>query len=104
SRRRHTRCLSDWSSDVCSSDLEPDSKRGFQFRPAFSDGTVTALLIDPDGTGWFGSRTDLWRWESGRATPLEGRMALPSAMWRVKIGRASWREGGGVVVGGGAGT
>src|ERR1035438_2827431 len=23
SRRRHTRCLSDWSSDVCSSDLYP---------------------------------------------------------------------------------
>src|SRR5262245_65998745 len=23
SRRRHTRCLSDWSSDVCSSDLVP---------------------------------------------------------------------------------
>src|SRR5262245_64675071 len=23
SRRRHTRCLSDWSSDVCSSDLMP---------------------------------------------------------------------------------
>src|SRR5437899_8166286 len=23
SRRRHTRCLSDWSSDVCSSDLRP---------------------------------------------------------------------------------
>src|ERR1039458_10734960 len=23
SRRRHTRCLSDWSSDVCSSDLPP---------------------------------------------------------------------------------
>src|SRR5262245_1207671 len=23
SRRRHTRCLSDWSSDVCSSDLLP---------------------------------------------------------------------------------
>src|SRR5258705_9589705 len=23
SRRRHTRCLSDWSSDVCSSDLHP---------------------------------------------------------------------------------
>src|ERR1035441_10988181 len=26
SRRRHTRCLSDWSSDVCSSDLDA---RGF---------------------------------------------------------------------------
>src|ERR1039458_10708740 len=24
SRRRHTRCLSDWSSDVCSSDLQED--------------------------------------------------------------------------------
>src|SRR5205814_866611 len=27
SRRRHTRCLSDWSSDVCSSDLILGSKR-----------------------------------------------------------------------------
>src|SRR5947199_6121298 len=26
SRRRHTRCLSDWSSDVCSSDLESSLK------------------------------------------------------------------------------
>src|SRR5262245_34003813 len=29
SRRRHTRCLSDWSSDVCSSDLlDPDKSNG----------------------------------------------------------------------------
>src|ERR1039458_6887447 len=28
SRRRHTRCLSDWSSDVCSSDLPPGSFGG----------------------------------------------------------------------------
>src|SRR5438046_5822606 len=27
SRRRHTRLVSDWSSDVCSSDLEPDFGR-----------------------------------------------------------------------------
>src|SRR5947199_6239134 len=26
SRRRHTRCLSDWSSDVCSSDLNCDRR------------------------------------------------------------------------------
>src|SRR5258705_10324448 len=26
SRRRHTRCLSDWSSDVCSSDLQAYSR------------------------------------------------------------------------------
>src|SRR5262245_65488947 len=25
-RRRHTRCLSDWSSDVCSSDLAPSGR------------------------------------------------------------------------------
>src|SRR5438045_9718628 len=28
SRRRHTRCLSDWSSDVCSSDLRVPGGRG----------------------------------------------------------------------------
>src|SRR5205814_4145331 len=32
SRRRHTRCLSDWSSDVCSSDLEQAGDR----RPALT--------------------------------------------------------------------
>src|SRR5471030_2138320 len=33
SRRRHTRCLSDWSSDVCSSDLGGD--------PKYSAGDIT---------------------------------------------------------------
>src|SRR5262245_65494991 len=28
SRRRHTRCLSDWSSDVCSSDLAAPANQG----------------------------------------------------------------------------
>src|ERR1035438_3445114 len=28
SRRRHTRCLSDWSSDVCSSDLDTARELG----------------------------------------------------------------------------
>src|SRR5947199_3507263 len=33
SRRRHTRCLSDWSSDVCSSDLSVTSAtRPFPYR------------------------------------------------------------------------
>src|SRR5438045_4824519 len=31
SRRRHTRCLSDWSSDVCSSDLIPLPPATFEF-------------------------------------------------------------------------
>src|SRR5438132_6006013 len=30
SRRRHTRSLCDWSSDVCSSDLAEDTERGEQ--------------------------------------------------------------------------
>src|SRR5205809_3646849 len=38
SRRRHTSCSRDWSSDVCSSDLEPVAALGYQayvclFRP-----------------------------------------------------------------------
>src|SRR6202453_3616495 len=28
SRRRHTRCIGDWSSDVCSSDLAEDAEQG----------------------------------------------------------------------------
>src|SRR5262245_64773620 len=31
SRRRHTRCLSDWSSDVCSSDLVHIHKRTWEY-------------------------------------------------------------------------
>src|ERR1039458_10792453 len=31
SRRRHTRCLSDWSSDVCSSDLDKNDKCNFAY-------------------------------------------------------------------------
>src|ERR1039458_5937320 len=31
SRRRHTRCLSDWSSDVCSSDLQPVIEPGLEY-------------------------------------------------------------------------
>src|SRR5438045_4784339 len=44
SRRRHTRCLSDWSSDVCSSDLGADGRA--QVVTAMQDigtGTRTAM-------------------------------------------------------------
>src|SRR5258705_10033316 len=39
SRRRHTRCLSDWSSDVCSSDLHNKDDRGGAF-------TQVSMTID----------------------------------------------------------
>src|SRR5258706_5358739 len=45
SRRRHTRLVSDWSSDVCSSDLRPDSAL------AMSDVVVTCgVPVAPEGT------------------------------------------------------
>src|SRR5258705_9656702 len=54
SRRRHTRCLSDWSSDVCSSDLflpagDRDraraEKRPMNKRSTLSGGTLLALAL-----------------------------------------------------------
>src|SRR5205814_8752211 len=45
SRRRHTRCLSDWSSDVCSSDLRLQLA-GFQ-----PTQQVIQVDIDPDEIG-----------------------------------------------------
>src|SRR5262245_63159109 len=49
SRRRHTRCLSDWSSDVCSSDLVLDAEEAACAEPALrqfrDDGA------DADGAG-----------------------------------------------------
>src|SRR5262245_62562308 len=41
SRRRHTRCLSDWSSDVCSSDLN----RGASLAKRIMTPAEVALLI-----------------------------------------------------------
>src|SRR3989337_3191431 len=38
SRRRHTRCYRDWSSDVCSSDLV---KRDYSLLPAVQQGAIT---------------------------------------------------------------
>src|SRR2546422_8998582 len=37
SRRRHTRCSRDWSSDVCSSDLAYNKRRGEIFQPLQDD-------------------------------------------------------------------
>src|SRR6266705_6235568 len=45
SRRRHTRSYGDWSSDVCSSDLDHDL-RGAR-RPGAPDGGVDLLRVEP---------------------------------------------------------
>src|SRR5882724_2578969 len=71
SRRRHTRCLSDWSSDVCSSDLQvldvgighhhtlragesfdaADVKEPLDFFVYSANGLNSALLVDRAGDG-----------------------------------------------------
>src|SRR5205814_7892945 len=69
SRRRHTRCLSDWSSDVCSSDLSSGRRRR-----AGEDRSARACLrrASPRGSA-------RWHW-------------IPTARTRRQIGRASCRE------------
>src|ERR1035438_10622481 len=58
SRRRHTRCLSDWSSDVCSSDLDSSSANYRQWlTPEQFGDQFGAAPEDIDTiTGWLGSQ------------------------------------------------
>src|SRR5258706_222395 len=82
SRRRHTRLVSDWSSDVCSSDLTPATTP----RPSKSCGarrTNSAARLAPSGS----PRLRWWR-RSWRMPPRSGWRTLP------KIGRASGRGRG----------
>src|SRR5262245_59770143 len=57
SRRRHTRCLSDWSSDVCSSDLT---------------GLLYVVTLDVDNSVWFVKQ------QNGAASGWSDWTALPS--------------------------
>src|SRR5262245_62189347 len=93
SRRRHTRCLSDWSSDVCSSDLEPT---GSSARSAGWSSTARA-------TRAVGERLnevvlERRRDEIDHVVHAHRRERLDLddvACERKQIGRASWRERGG---------
>src|SRR2546429_1516239 len=80
SRRRHTRCSRDWSSDVCSSDLSyarfPDAMQPFvKALPltALND-ALRAVMID-----------------GSRLSELGAPLGIVTA-WGVEIGRASCRE------------
>src|SRR5205814_7852340 len=94
SRRRHTRCLSDWSSDVCSSDLNaliheifvfphveqnPAQVVNFKHRKSvrhFPNGLFECLSVGPDSflSSWFRFRDNRepmtgWRSRKHRAIP-----------------------------------
>src|SRR5206468_6187593 len=94
SRRRHTRSDRDWSSDVCSSDLETTSVLQLAAHSA-------ALAVPPEGELALHYRTTgrvervPFRFEPPTAAPM---LFLPSqepGIWLpLEIGRASCREGG----------
>src|SRR5205814_6946986 len=85
SRRRHTRCLSDWSSDVCSSDLMTISKVNFFYgrkqtlfdvSMGIATNKVTSL-IGPSGCGKSTLLRTLNRmYEIVRDARLEGEILL----------------------------
>src|SRR5262245_66422742 len=56
SRRRHTRCLSDWSSDVCSSDLDGtrainlDGSARSRLTPPYVHGGIAQTFATTPGT------------------------------------------------------
>src|SRR5205809_4366548 len=100
SRRRHTRCSRDWSSDVCSSDLRSGGRAYNEPDPSPREPGMTSSMI----VG--GARTPIGRFAGGlSAVPAVslGGAAIREALARAgEIGRASCREGG--WVGGGACT
>src|SRR5258705_9165453 len=81
SRRRHTRCLSDWSSDVCSSDLCAVSTAAAVSRPVVP-------RREPRGPVLLRRRL-LPREERRDAAPSRRRRGRPR---EEEIGRASCRE------------
>src|SRR5207247_7773929 len=92
-RRRHTRSTRDWSSDVCSSDLD---KASCAERPR----AVNVVIVLADDLGYGDPRC--YNPASRIPTPNIDRLAVqgmrftdahtPSAVCTPKIGRASCRE------------
>src|SRR5262245_62610470 len=92
SRRRHTRCLSDWSSDVCSSDLEQvvlhlhpvDRAHGAVRRAPELDDAAVRLALDLDAAVPRGDERD------ARGVRRE---ALPRAVHEAQAHALRFRRG-----------
>src|SRR5215204_5463428 len=107
SRRRHTRSLCDWSSDVCSSDLVVDAKAGAvpqqltqtEFaeggRPAWSpDGRRIAILLGDDDTN---TAYEMSKLTIVPSTPSPGPAVKPvihMASLDRSISNIAWSENG----------
>src|SRR5438034_4322953 len=72
SRRRHTRSLCDWSSDVCSSDLtlyrSSDGGNTWSEVPALDGTSVFDIEFAPDGTAYLGTQDSVWKSTDGGLT------------------------------------
>src|SRR5436305_4434730 len=91
SRRRHTRCGRDWSSDVCSSDLIVYSRSGGKDR--------LARLYQPAGSGPFPAVLQVHGGAWNNKDRTDGQN---TALDLCEIGRASCRERVEITVGGSA--
>src|SRR5436853_836814 len=88
SRRRHTICLSDWSSDVCSSDLTSTALR-FHFGEQLLIGDRIVIPTDSDPTGHvysFDSTSGDLAWK------VAFNHGVGASPLFIEIGRASCRE------------
>src|SRR2546429_5787714 len=59
SRRRHTRCSRDWSSDVCSSDLAIDVASRPYGKSAWAGKPCGVVSVSPGAVGGFGANHHL---------------------------------------------
>src|SRR5947207_7582007 len=94
SRRRHTRSLCDWSSDVCSSDLGELRAVGRHNGRSDVSGIVALLGVDQYGLSFGTRRFDHLRDMCEPALPVVGKnhdIAVGNHA-AVEIGRASCRE------------
>src|SRR5205814_2559592 len=84
--RRHTRCLSDWSSDVCSSDLVSGGCLGNDGSKP-SPGGNAALIEAPAGDS-------LARWDFYESSPqtTNNKMALAGAIAALEWIRRQWKR------------
>src|SRR6266496_4983121 len=94
SRRRHTRSLRDWSSDVCSSDLHGPGARWQPFELRLATGRDTALTVSWS-TDWdprprpFPLRRFLLPW----AQPPDGGDTAPAERSTPEIAGGRWLRG-----------
>src|SRR2546422_4583480 len=90
SRRRHTRCSRDWSSDVCSSDLTLTMTAAL----GVNDDEIGAVVRYGLATPFVGGISIQPQFGSGRSAALDPRNRLThtGVLARLEIGRASCRE------------